>query len=91
MKGFASRPVLVAAAVFFILGCNPCNDTDRVVLKVNDHAFAGPEFTVVTFNLLHGFGDAANDATLDDRLNLVAQEMITTLPDASSSSPRINA
>jgi endonuclease/exonuclease/phosphatase family metal-dependent hydrolase len=82
MKGFASRPALVAAAVFFILGCNPCNDTDRVVLNVNDHAFAGPEFTVVTFNLLHGFGDAVNDATLDDRLNIVAQEVIATLPDA---------
>ncbi len=82
MKGFANRPVLLAAAVSFLLGCSPCNDTDRVVLNVNDHAFDGPEFTVVTFNLLHGFGDAVNDATLDDRLGIVAQEMITRLPDA---------
>ncbi len=82
MKGFTRRPVLVAVAVFFLLGCNPCNDTDRVILNVNDHAFAGPEMTVVTFNLLHGFGDMINDATLDDRLNIVAQEMIATLPDA---------
>jgi endonuclease/exonuclease/phosphatase family metal-dependent hydrolase len=82
MKGSANRPVLLAAAVFFLLGCNPCNDTDRVFLNVNDHAFTGPEMTVVTFNLLHGFGDAVNDATLEDRLNIVAQEVIATRPDA---------
>ena len=82
MKGFARRPVLLAVAVFLVLGCNPCNDTDRVILNVNDHAFAGPEMTVVSFNLLHGFGDAVNDATLDDRLNIVAQEVIATRPDA---------
>ncbi len=76
------RLALLAVSACFILGCNPCNDTDRVIRNVNQHAFAGPAFTVVTFNLLHGFGDAVNDATLDDRLNLVAQEIIATRPDA---------
>lgn len=75
--------LIMAASVFLILGCsNPCNDAVRVIRNVNDRAFAGPVFTVVTFNLLHGFGDAVNDATLEDRLNLVAQEMIATRPDA---------
>ena len=82
MKGLSDRAVLVVAAVFFLLGCSPCNDTDGVVLNVNDHAFTGPEMAVVSFNLLHGFGDPVNDATLDDRLEIVAREMIVTLPDA---------
>jgi endonuclease/exonuclease/phosphatase family metal-dependent hydrolase len=82
LKVLPPRLVLFVVTLHLALGCNPCNDTDRVVLNVNDHAFAGPEFAVVTFNLLHGFGDAVNDATLDDRLDIVAQEMITTLPDA---------
>jgi len=51
-------------------------------MNVNDHSFAGPEFTVVTFNLLHGFGDVVNDATLDDRLGVVIREIVDTLPDA---------
>jgi len=64
-----------------LVGCNPCNDTDGLIQNVNSHTFTGPEMTVVTFNLLHGYGDAVNDATLDDRLNLVAHEMVATLPD----------
>jgi len=75
------RGLISVAFMIILVGCNPCNDTDQVIQNVNDHAFAGPEMTVVTFNLLHGFGDAVNDATLDDRLNLVAQEIVATLPD----------
>jgi endonuclease/exonuclease/phosphatase family metal-dependent hydrolase len=75
------RGLVSSAFVILLVGCNPCNDTDRVIQNVNDHAFAGPEMTVVTFNLLHGFGDVVNDATLDDRLSLVAQEVVATLPD----------
>ena len=82
MKVLPLRPALFVVTLYLLLGCSPCNDTDRVILNVNDHAFAGPEMAVVTFNLLHGFGDAVNDATLDDRLDIVAQEMIATLPDA---------
>ena len=82
MKVLPLRPVLFVVTLYLLLGCSPCNDTDRVILNVNDHAFTGPELAVVTFNLLHGFGDAVNDATLDDRLDIVAQEMIATLPDA---------
>jgi endonuclease/exonuclease/phosphatase family metal-dependent hydrolase len=75
------RGLVSVVFVLLLVGCNPCNDTDQVIQNVNDHAFAGPEMTVVTFNLLHGFGDAVNDATLDDRLNLVAEEVAGTLPD----------
>lgn len=75
------RGLASIAFVILLVGCNPCNDTDRVIQNVNSHAFTGPEMTVVTFNLLHGYGDAVTDATLDDRLNLVAQEMVATLPD----------
>ncbi len=82
MKAILRWPVLFAVTVCLLAGCNPCNDTDRVIQNVNDHAFAGPGFTVVTFNLLHGFGDAVNDATLEDRLGIVAREIIATLPDA---------
>ncbi len=82
MKQLPLWPALFVVALHLALGCNPCNDMDRVIQNVNDRAFAGPEFTVVTFNLLHGFGDAVNDATLDDRLDIVAQEVIANRPDA---------
>lgn len=87
LEGEGMRRLLLLPAIFIVtaailMGCTPCNDTDRVILNVNDHAFAGPEMTVVTLNLLHGFGDTVNDATLDNRLEIVAQELIATLPDA---------
>lgn len=70
-------PLLLSAACE-----NPCNDLEGVVQNVNGDAFSGPTFTVVTFNLLHGFGDAVNDATLDDRLGIVADEIVARTPDA---------
>ena len=72
MKVFPRRLVLPVLAVSVLLGCNPFNDMDGIVMNVNDHAFAGPEMSVVSFNLFHGFGDAVNDATLDHRLEVVA-------------------
>ena len=72
MKVFRLRPVLFVLTLHLALGCNPCNDTDGILMNVNDHSFAGPEMSVVSFNLLHGFGDAVNDSTLDHRLEVVA-------------------
>ncbi|KPK16613.1 MAG: hypothetical protein AMK69_26130 [Nitrospira bacterium SG8_3] len=65
-----------------LVSCNPCNDRAGEIQNVNSDVFQGPEFTVVTFNMLHGFGNGVNDDTLDDRLNLVAREIIYTQPDA---------
>jgi endonuclease/exonuclease/phosphatase family metal-dependent hydrolase len=81
---FQSGFALGAFCVTFLLlaGCNPCNDNKGVILNVNTDSFSGPEFTVVTFNMLHGFGDPINDATLDDRLGVLVQEIVDTLPDA---------
>jgi endonuclease/exonuclease/phosphatase family metal-dependent hydrolase len=82
-KGHSPAYVLVClVSVLLVFGCNPCNDTDGIIQNVNGSAFAGPGFTVVTFNMLHGFGDAVNDATLDDRLDILAQEIIAAQPDA---------
>jgi len=72
----------VLVATVLLSGCNPCNDRDGEIMNVNNSAFSGPAFTVVTFNMLHGFGDPVNDATLQDRLNIVAQEIAGTQPDA---------
>jgi len=76
-------PFLLAflAAFSVLSACNPCNDNDGMILNVNSDAFSRPELTVVTFNLLHGFGDAVNDATLDDRLEIVAQTIVDSQPD----------
>ncbi len=81
------RAEICCATVFLcsfiaLTGCNPCNDRANVIQNVNDHAFSGPTFTVVTYNMLHGFGDEINDATLDDRLGILAQEITDTVPDA---------
>ena len=63
------------------LSCNPCNDTDGLVSNVNDRSFSGPELTVVTFNMLHGFGDLINNVTLQNRLDILAQEIVDVRPD----------
>ena len=81
-KRGANVLIFLVIAVMLLSGCNPCNDGDREIVNVNSHGFSGAEFSVVTFNLLHGFGDAANDATLGDRLGLVAAEIVDILPDA---------
>jgi len=70
------------ATLSVLVSCNPCNDNAGEIQNVNGDVFQGPEFTVVTFNMLHGFGSGVNDDTLDDRLNLLAREIVRTRPDA---------
>ena len=70
------------AALLLVAGCNPCNDREGAIQNVNSNSFPGPDFHVVTYNLLHGFGDAGNDATLADRLGIVVRRVVETTPDA---------
>ncbi len=48
---------------------------------MNTEALGGPRLTVVTFNMLHGFGDRLNDDTLDERLGLLAAALREDPPD----------
>ena len=69
---FCHMTFLFAALVVAVLvsGCNPCNDKDGEIMNVNDSAFSGPEFTVVTFNMLHGFGDPTNNERIYNGLSI---------------------
>lgn len=49
--------------------------------NVNAESFAGPGLTVVTFNMLHGFGNRLNDTTLEERLSLLAESIQEAKPD----------
>jgi endonuclease/exonuclease/phosphatase family metal-dependent hydrolase len=42
---------------------------------------AGATITVVTYNVLHGFGDRLNDSTLEARLGLLARALVAADPD----------
>ncbi len=54
---------------------------DSGVVNVNAEALATDALTVVTFNMLHGFGSRTNDATLEDRLLLLAEGIAACVPD----------
>jgi endonuclease/exonuclease/phosphatase family metal-dependent hydrolase len=56
-------------------------DVERQIMNVNTDGFAGDSLTVVTYNMLHGFGDRTNDATLEERLALLTGGIAQALPD----------
>ncbi len=51
------------------------------IVNVNGEALAGDTLTVVTLNMLHGFGSRVNDDTLEDRLVLLVNGIEALLPD----------
>lgn len=73
--------LLAALDVPALAGAARESDAGRRIVNVNHEALAGSTLTVVTFNMLHGFGSRVNDATLEDRLVLLADGIETLLPD----------
>jgi endonuclease/exonuclease/phosphatase family metal-dependent hydrolase len=59
----------------------PWVDAGRQIVNVNTDRLTGDTFTVVTFNMLHGYGNKLNDATLEERLVLLAAEIAEAKPD----------
>ena len=55
------------------------SDVDRVV-NVNHAALGAPTLSMTTFNMLHGFGNSLNDATLEERRELLAKGIAETQP-----------
>jgi endonuclease/exonuclease/phosphatase family metal-dependent hydrolase len=43
------------------------------VTNVNSDSLKGPRISVITYNMLHGFGNCLNDVTLDERLALLCR------------------
>jgi endonuclease/exonuclease/phosphatase family metal-dependent hydrolase len=59
----------------------PWVDAGRQIVNVNTDRLTGDTFTVVTFNMLHGHGNKLNDATLEERLMLLAAGIAEAKPD----------
>jgi endonuclease/exonuclease/phosphatase family metal-dependent hydrolase len=59
----------------------PWSDPSRQVVDTGNAPLPRDAFTAVTFNMLHGFGSRANDATLEDRLALLVEGIVEELPD----------
>jgi endonuclease/exonuclease/phosphatase family metal-dependent hydrolase len=59
----------------------PWSDPSRQIVNTGNVALPGGPFTVVTFNMLHGFGSRVNDATLEERLALLVDGIVEELPD----------
>ncbi len=71
-----------ALAVVSLLSCAaPCLRTEGVIVNENRDAFPGGELTVVTYNMLHGFGNRRGDATLEERLEILTRALAELRPD----------
>lgn len=72
------------AALAASIGCagctGECASPDGTAVDVPDAQFDGDELEVATINLLHGWDDETNDATLDARLELVVAELAALRP-----------
>ncbi|MCC7069942.1 MAG: endonuclease/exonuclease/phosphatase family protein [Deltaproteobacteria bacterium] len=62
--------------------CGPseCASPDGVAVDVPEARLGDEPLSVVTINLLHGWSDQRNDATLDDRLEVVAAALAELRP-----------
>jgi len=59
----------------------PFVDAGRQVVNVNTDRLTRATLTVVTFNMLHGYGSRLNDSTLEERLELLAAGIAEAKPD----------
>jgi endonuclease/exonuclease/phosphatase family metal-dependent hydrolase len=59
----------------------PWVDAGRQIANVNADRLTGDTLTVVTYNMLHGYGSRVNDATLEERLQLLAAGIAEAKPD----------
>jgi endonuclease/exonuclease/phosphatase family metal-dependent hydrolase len=73
----ASR--LLALAVVLCVSRPAC--PSPVVVNVNANEPGGHRLSVVTYNMLHGFGNRLNDDTLDERLALLSAALLLDAPD----------
>jgi endonuclease/exonuclease/phosphatase family metal-dependent hydrolase len=65
-----------------LTGCmQSVRDASRHIVNANRATFPGGPLTVVTFNMLHGFGNRLNDQTLDERLVLLRDGILSARPD----------
>lgn len=73
---------IVTAIVLLFASCvTPCLRTEGKIIHSNDAEVPGSQITVVTLNVLHGFGSRLNDRTLDLRTELLIGEMTELDPD----------
>lgn len=77
---FSIATLLLCSALLSGRGM-PWVDAGRQIVNVNSDRFTGNAFTVVTYNMLHGYGSRTNDATLGERLELLAAGIAGTNPD----------
>ena len=59
----------------------PFVDAGRQVVNVNTDRLTRATLTIVTFNMLHGYGSRLNDSTLEERLELLAAGIAEAKPD----------
>jgi endonuclease/exonuclease/phosphatase family metal-dependent hydrolase len=79
-----SRASLALCAVLLLAGCvssRPFSDAGSQITNANRDDFDGRALTVVTYNMLHGYGDRLNDRTVGERLALLARGIEGALPD----------
>ena len=90
-----NRCAVLILSTFVLLSCVslPLTTTNEIVNRSKE-VFIGNEITILSLNMLHGFSDSENDATLDLRLELLIREVAKLSPDiillqeASVTSPR---
>ncbi len=86
-----ARPLMIlprTAAVVWVLlnagflsGCWLAGEPSPQVVNASHAAFPSGALTVVTFNMLHGFGNRVNDETLTERLLLLRDGILSAAPD----------
>ncbi len=65
---------------FFFLSIGYAND-EYELKNYNDKVFKKDHLHIVTFNMLHGFSGKVNENTIDDRLQILAQNIVKKTPD----------
>ncbi len=83
LAGAMSVPRVAALACSLLLGSCAAVPAPRERLQdlATQAVPAGATITVVTYNMLHGFGNQLNDRTLEARLSLLAAALVTAQPD----------
>ena len=79
--GFPSRPLVMFLSI--LLGSTlPAGAAPGArVTNVNPASLTVPRLSIITYNMLHGFGNYLNDVTLDERLTLLSRAIASDPPD----------
>jgi hypothetical protein len=82
MRRIVSVLSSIVFMLVFLFGCvTPCLRTEGNIIVGNESANESGDLLVVTYNMLHGFGNRLNQQTLGLRLTLLAEEIIRLKPD----------